>query len=132
MGNPYYYRPYEGYYEPVDTSNTIYFYPSTDPKIEGFYGQTVNDLPEIEPEIVKSWEFGYKGRLSNLLFGTLDIYTSHYSSFVSPVTFITPIVIQKSVLETDYDGDNIINTIENISNNISVFFPENKLVLYTI
>ena len=118
LGNPYYFRPYEGYYEPVDTSNTIYFYPSTDPKIEGFYGQTVNDLPEIEPEIVKSWEFGYKGRLSNLLFGTLDIYTSHYSSFVSPVTFITPIVIQKSVLETDYDGDNIINTIESISNNI--------------
>ena len=117
IGNPYYYKPYEGVYETVDTSNSIYFYPSTDPKIEGFYGRQVKDLPEIKPEIVRTWEFGYKGRLSNLLFGTLDVYTSHYSSFVSPVTFITPIVIEKSVLETDYDGDGTINTIEDISNN---------------
>ncbi|MDP6169671.1 MAG: TonB-dependent receptor [Candidatus Marinimicrobia bacterium] len=117
IGNPYYYKPYDGIYETVDTSNSIYFYPSTDPKIEGFYGQQVKDLPEIQPEIVNSWEFGYKGRLSNRLFGTLDLYTSHYSSFVSPVTFITPIVVEKSVLETDYDGDGLINTIEDITNN---------------
>ncbi len=51
------------------------------------------------------------------MFGTLDIYTSHYSSFVSPVTFITPIVIEKSVLETDYDGDSLINTIGDLENN---------------
>jgi len=120
LGNPYYYRPYEGSYVPVDTSETIFFYPSTDPKIEGFYGQTVNDLPEIEPEIVKSWELGYKGRLNDRIFGTLDLYTSHYSSFVSPVTFITPIVIEKSVLETDYDGDSLMNTIDDIANNIIV------------
>ena len=68
-------------------------------------GKEVNDLPELEPEIVKSWEFGYKGRLNQRLFGTFDLYTSNYSSFVSPVTFITPIVVEKSVLETDYDGD---------------------------
>ena len=117
VGNPYWYKPTEGIYAPVDTSNSIYFYPSTDPKIEGFYGMEVKDLPEIKPEIVNSWEFGYKGRLNNRLFGTLDVYTSHYSSFVSPVTFITPIVIEKSVLETDYNGDGIINKIEDISNN---------------
>ena len=92
-GNPYLYDPYDGQYEVIDTTNSIYFYPSTDPKIEGFYGQTVLDLPELVPETVTSWEFGYKGRLNKLMFGTLDIYTSHYSSFVSPVTFITPIVI---------------------------------------
>ena len=117
LGNPYYYIPTEGIYEPVDTSNSIYFYPSTDPKIEGFFGREVNDLPEIKPEIVNSWEFGYKGRLSSRFFGTLDVYTSHYSSFVSPVTFITPIVVEKTVLEQDYDGDGLINTIEDIADN---------------
>ena len=116
-GTPYYYRPYEGVYEPLDTSNSILFYPSTDPKIEGFYGQEVKDLPELEPEIVKSWEIGYKGRLNQRLFGTLDLYTSNYSSFVSPVTFITPIVIEKSVLETDYNNDGSINRIEDIVEN---------------
>ena len=79
------------------------------------------DLPSLEPEIVNSWEFGYKGRLGNLFFGTFDIYSSHYSSFVSPVTFITPIVIEKSVLETDYNGDGNINTIDNISNKYMLF-----------
>ena len=118
IGNPYYYIPTEGKYLPVDTSSSIYFYPSTDPKIDGFYGMNVKDLPSLSPEIVNSWEFGYKGRLGNLFFGTLDVYTSHYSSFVSPVTFITPIVIQKSVLENDYNGDGQINRIEDISNNI--------------
>jgi len=119
-GNPYYYKPVEGKYAPVDTSESIFFYPSTDPKIPGFYGQTVKDLPEIEAEIVKSWEFGYKGRLNSRMFGTLDLYTSHYSSFVSPVTFITPIVIEKSVLETDYNGDSLVNTIGDLENDIVV------------
>jgi len=92
-------------------------FPFTDPKIEGFYGQEVNDLPELEPEVVTTWEVGYKGRLNQRIFGTLDIYTSNYSSFVSPVTFITPIVVEKSVLETDYDGDGVINRIEDVVNN---------------
>ena len=117
LGNPYYYKPYEGVYEPLDTSKSILFYPSTDPKIEGFYGQEVKDLPELDPEVVKTWEFGYKGRLNQRMFGTLDIYTSNYSSFVSPVTFITPIVIEKSVLETDYNDDGEINRIEDIVDN---------------
>ncbi len=116
-GNPYYYKPYEGVYAPFDTSNSILFYPSTDPKIDGFYGQEVKDLPELEAEVVKTWEIGYKGRLNQRIFGTLDIYTSNYSSFVSPVTFITPIVVEKSVLETDYNGDGITNRIEQIVDN---------------
>ena len=117
LGNPYYYSIEEFKYLPVDTSESIFFYPSTDPKIPGFFGQTVIDLPEIEAEIVKSWELGYKGRLNSRVFGTLDLYTSHYSSFVSPVTFITPIVIEKSVLETDYDGDSLMNTIDDLEKN---------------
>lgn len=117
FGRPYFYRPYDGSYSPVDTSESIYFYPSTDPRIEGYFGQTANDIPELEAEIVKSWELGYKGRLSSRVFGTLDLYTSHYSSFVSPVTFITPLVIKKSVLETDYNGDSLMNTIGDIANN---------------
>tara|TARA_A100001037_G_scaffold306771_1_gene355293 strand:- start:444 stop:4610 length:4167 start_codon:yes stop_codon:yes gene_type:complete len=116
VGNPYYYSTKEFNYQPVDTSESIFFYPSTDPKIPGFFGQTVTDLPEIKAETVKSWEFGWKGRLNSRVFGTLDLYTSHYSSFVSPVTFITPIVIEKSVLETDYDGDSLINTIKDLEN----------------
>ena len=117
LGNPYYYKPYEGKYEPVDTSESIFFYPSTDPKIPGFFGQNVTDLPEIQAETVRSWELGYKGRLNQRMFGTLDLYTSHYSSFVSPVTFITPIVIDKSVLETDYNGDSLMNTMNDLENN---------------
>ena len=114
-GNAWYYDIDEFEYLPVDTSESIFFYPSTDPKIDGFYGQSVVNLPELEPELVQSWEFGYKGRLNNRMFGTLDLYTSHYSSFVSPVTFITPIVIEKSVLETDYNGDGLMNTIQEIT-----------------
>ena len=117
IGTPYYYKPYTGEYVTVDTSNSILFYPSTDPKFEGFYGQTVKDLPEIQAETVKTWELGYKGRLNDRLYGTLDLYTSHYSSFVSPVTFITPIVIPKDVLETDYNNNGDINRIEDVVDN---------------
>ena len=76
----------------------------------------MTDLPEIQAETVRSWELGYKGRLNQRMFGTLDLYTSHYSSFVSPVTFITPIVIDKSVLETDYNGDSLMNTMNDLEN----------------
>ena len=117
FGTPYYYKPLEGEYVTLDTSNSILFYPSTDPKFEGFYGQTVKDLPEIQAETVKTWELGYKGRLNDRLYGTLDLYTSHYSSFVSPVTFITPIVIPKDVLETDYNNNGDINRIEDVVDN---------------
>jgi len=116
--NPYYYNTEEFIYKPVDTEESIYFYPSTDPRIDGFYGKNVSDLPEVSAEVVKSWEFGYKGRINPLLYGTLDVYTSHYSSFISPVTFITPIVVEKEVLETDYNNDGIINTIDDLDNDI--------------
>ena len=71
------------------------FYPSVDPRIKGFFGDNdLKDLEPIKPETVKSWEFGYKGRISQRMFATLDLYTSHYSSFISGATFITPIILQ--------------------------------------
>ena len=106
-----------GTYYSYNSDNQILFYPSTDPRIDGFYGNKVMDLPELEAEKVSSWEFGYKGRINQRLFGSLDVYTSHYSSFVSPVTFITPIVLRKSVLETDYNGDGVINNIDDVVDN---------------
>tara|TARA_Y100000590_G_scaffold87238_2_gene97812 strand:- start:5574 stop:9770 length:4197 start_codon:yes stop_codon:yes gene_type:complete len=118
LSSPYYFDITSFNYETVDTSESIFFYPSTDPRISGFYGQSVMDLPEIEAENVTSWEFGYKGRLNKRIFGTIDLYTSHYTSFVSPVTFITPIVIEKWVLEKDYNNDGIMNTINDLENNI--------------
>ncbi len=83
------------------------FYPSVDPRIKGFFGDhNLKDLEPIKPEIVKSWEIGYKGRVSQRMFATLDLYTSHYSSFISGATFITPIVLQRNlVYEKDWDGD---------------------------
>lgn len=105
-------------FEAFDPQNEILFYPSVDPKIEGFYNYKVDDLPEIEAEQVRTWEFGYKGRISKALYGTLDIFTNHYNSFVSPTTFITPIVIKRSVLETDWDGDSVVNQVVDVANNI--------------
>ena len=48
--NPYYYNTEEFIYKPVDTEESIYFYPSTDPRIDGFYGKNVSDLPEVSAE----------------------------------------------------------------------------------
>ena len=39
----------------------------------------------------------------------MDIFRSNYSSFVSAITFITPIVLDKEVLTTDYNNNGIIN-----------------------
>ena len=110
-GNAMWYEPYIGTYLEKD-STLIYFYPSVDPKIEGYFGNKLVDLPEMEPEIVSTWEFGYKGRLSPKAFATLDIYTSHYSSFVSGATFITPIILNKSILSTDYNDNSIVNEFD--------------------
>ena len=118
LDNPYFYSTEEFIHKPVDTDESIYFYPSTDPRIDGFYSKSVKDLPELEAEVVTSWELGYKGRINPLLYATLDVYTSHYSSFISPVTFITPIVVEKEVLETDYNDNGIINTIDDLDNDI--------------
>ena len=51
------------------------------------------------------------------MFGTLDIYTNHFSNFISRPTFITPIVIEKYILESDWDNDGIINDVVDIADN---------------
>lgn len=102
------YDPYEGDYKPMD-STLIYFFPSVDPKIKGYFQGKLDDQPELESEIVSTWELGYKGRLTKKIFGTLDLYTSHYTSFVSGATFITPIVIKKSIITDDYNENGVTN-----------------------
>ena len=96
------------YYE-MDPEKHLAFYLSADPRVAGYFKTTVPDLPEIKPEIINTLEIGYKGRLLNSLYGTLDIFRSHFSSFVSPITFITPIVVNKTLLTTDWNGNGIIN-----------------------
>ena len=98
----------EGLYRSMD-STKIFFFPSVDPKIKGYFTSQLNDQPELEPEIVSTWEVGYKGRLASNVFGTLDVYTSHYSSFVSGATFISPLVLRKSILTDDYNQNGITN-----------------------
>ena len=104
------YNPYEGTYQAVD-STLIYFYPSVDPKVTGYFRGILEDQPELEPEIVSSWEFGYKGKITENIYGTFDLYTSHYSSFVSGATFITPLVIRRSILTNDHNENSITNTL---------------------
>ena len=98
----------EGLYRPMD-STKIFFFPSVDPKIKGYFSSKLQDQPELEPEIVSTWEVGYKGRLASNIFGTLDVYTSHYTSFVSGATFISPLVLRKSILTDDYNQNGITN-----------------------
>jgi outer membrane receptor protein involved in Fe transport len=107
-GETMWYDPYEGIYKPADSS-LIYFYPSVDPKVTGYFRGTLENQPELESEIVSTWEFGYKGRLTDKIFGTVDLYSSHYTSFVSGATFITPIVVLKSILTDDYNDDGQTN-----------------------
>ena len=102
------YDPYGGTYQPVDSS-LVYFYPSIDPKIAGYFSGKLQDQPELESEIVSTWEFGYKGRLRSNIFGTFDLYKSHYSSFVSGATFITPLMLEKSILTDDHNNNGISN-----------------------
>ena len=69
-------------------------FPSTDPSSKGtFQFDIPTDPGPIKPEIVRTWEIGYKGRLARPLYGTLDLYYSKYTSFVSPILFVTPIVV---------------------------------------
>ena len=83
INQPYYYDVNTFKYGPIDTSQHVLFYPSVDPKIQGFYNYTTTDLPEIDAEVINTWEFGWKGRLNKRMFGTLDIYTNHFSNFIS-------------------------------------------------
>ena len=109
-GQNVYYDPFSGGYAPVDSS-LIYFFPSVDPKITGYFQGQLKNQPELESEIVDTWEFGYKGRLADNIFGTIDIYSSNYSSFVSGASFITPLVVQKSYLTDDHNENLVSNTI---------------------
>ena len=107
-GQNVWYDPFEGFYRPMNP-DLIYFFPSVDPKIKGYFQGKLTDQPELESEKVSTWELGYKGRLASNIFGTLDVYTSHYNSFVSGATFITPLVIKKSILTDDYNQNGITN-----------------------
>ncbi|GIS73282.1 MAG: hypothetical protein CM1200mP10_28590 [Candidatus Neomarinimicrobiota bacterium] len=99
----------------LDTSRYILFYPSVDPKIEGFYNYTTKDIPEIDAEVIHTWEFGWKGRLNKKMFGTLDIFKNHFSNFISRPTFISPIVVNNYILESDWDNDGIVNDVVDIA-----------------
>ena len=53
-------------------------------------------ISEIESETVWTHEFGYSGIVSDMFRVTFDLYNSTYSSFVSDLTFITPVVLDTS------------------------------------
>jgi len=92
-----------------DPDNYLFFFPSTDPKVAGHFKNEVFDQDGIYPEVMRTLELGYKGRLTRKLYGTLDIFYNHYDSFVSSVSFITPIVVDKAALSTDWNEDGVIN-----------------------
>ena len=70
-------------------------FPSVDPKIRGSFQSDIATDPEpIKPEIVRTLEFGYKGRVTKRLYGTFDLFYSKYTSFVSPILFVTPVVVK--------------------------------------
>ncbi len=93
-----------------DSTTHVFFFPSTDPANRGFFKDNIPDQGGIYPETVHTLELGYKGRITPTIYGTVDIFRSNYSSFVSAITFITPIVLDKEVLMTDFNGNGIINT----------------------
>ena len=109
-GNIHYLDVGNFHYTCMDTSQHLAFYLSADPRVEGYFKSRVPNLPEIGPEIVTTLEVGYKGQLGRTLYGTLDIFRSHYNSFVSAITFITPVIVNKTLLTTDYNGDGIVNS----------------------
>lgn len=109
-GNIYWKDPYDAQSLNVfDPSEKLFFFPSTDPKIEGHFKDEVFDQEGIYPEVMRTLELGYKGRLTPNIYGTVDLFYNHYNSFVSSVSFITPIVVDKASLSTDWDGDGIKN-----------------------
>ncbi|MCH7763604.1 MAG: TonB-dependent receptor [Candidatus Marinimicrobia bacterium] len=102
--------PYDAFALNVYNPEThLFFYPSADPKIEGYFKSEVLDRGGIFPEVVQTLELGYKGRITPKLYGTLDIFGSHFNSFVSSITFITPIVVEKEALTKDWNKDGVIN-----------------------
>ena len=109
-GNIFWKSPYNAFeVNEFDSTTHVFFFPSTDPRNRGFFKDNVADQGGIHPETVHTFEFGYKGRITPTIYGTMDIFRSNYSSFVSAITFITPIVLDKEVLTTDYNGNGVIN-----------------------
>ena len=109
-GNIFWKSPYNAFeVNEFDSTTHVFFFPSTDPRNRGFFKDNIPDQGGIYPETVHTFEFGYKGRITPTIYGTMDIFRSNYSSFVSAITFITPIVLDKEVLTTDYNNNGIIN-----------------------
>ena len=120
---------YNGYNFPRDSSNHVYwkdpydaqslnvfnseeeifFFPSTDPKVKGHFKNEVHDQEGMYPEVMRTLELGYKGRLTPRVYGTVDFFVNHYDSFISSVSFISPLILEKRALSTDWNGDGIIN-----------------------
>ena len=110
-GNIFWKSPYNAFeVNEFDSTTHVFFFPSTDPNNRGFFKDNVPDQGGIYPETVHTLELGYKGRLTPTIYGTVDIFRSNYSSFVSAITFITPIILDKEVLMTDFNGNGVINT----------------------
>ena len=110
-GNIFWKSPYNAFeVNEFDSTTHVFFFPSTDPANRGFFKDNIPDQGGIYPETVHTLELGYKGRITPTIYGTVDIFRSNYSSFVSAITFITPIVLDKEVLMTDFNGNGIINT----------------------
>lgn len=70
-------------------------FPNLQKERKGIFKTDIPTDPEpIEAEIVRTLEFGWKGRLATPVYGTLDIFYSRYNSFVSPILLITPLVVK--------------------------------------
>ncbi|MEE9167236.1 MAG: TonB-dependent receptor [Candidatus Neomarinimicrobiota bacterium] len=70
-------------------------FPNLQKERKGIFKTDISVDPKpIEAEIVRTLEFGWKGRLAIPLYATLDIFYSKYDSFVSPILLITPLVVE--------------------------------------
>ena len=109
-GQVYWKDPYEASSLAVfDPETQVLFFPSTDPKVKGHFKDIVNDQEGMYPEVMRTLELGYKGRLTPKVYGTVDLFLNHYDSFISSISFVTPLVLKKEALSTDWNGDGIIN-----------------------
>ena len=109
-GNIFWKDPYDPFtLNEFDSTSHVFFFPTTDPNNRGFFKDKVLDQGGIYPEEVHTLELGYKGRITPNIYATLDVFRSNYSSFVSAITFITPIVLSKEVITTDYNQNGLIN-----------------------
>jgi len=109
-GQVYWKDPYDASSLAVfDPETQVLFFPSTDPKVKGHFKDKVNDQSGMYPEVMRTLELGYKGRLTPKLYGTVDLFLNHYDSFISSISFITPLVLEKEALSTDWNGDGIKN-----------------------